>query len=152
METRSAWIEQYWSTDSMSLLSVVCGVMQPAQTLSYTLYINFDNASTRESVRMPRAAHSASPLSLALLALACEARLARDTCSIAHPAHCASGPCRFDPQVAWSAHRGHPSSCPILHARCLCSPHLSLYISRPLTAKRLPGLFPNPQRQRDVSS
>ena len=136
----------------MSLLSVVCGVMQPAQTLSYTLYINLDNASTRESVQMPRATHSASPFSLALLALACEARLTHDTCSIAHPAHCAPVPCRFDPQVAWPAQRGHPSSCPILHVRCLCSPHLSLYISRLLTAKRLPGLFPNPQCQPDVSS
>ena len=37
---RSGWIESN-STESMSLLSVACGLMQPAQTLSYTMYINF---------------------------------------------------------------------------------------------------------------
>ena len=40
---------------------------------------------------------------------------------------------------------------PPSHACCLCFPHLSLSISRLLTAWRLLGLFPNPQHRRDAS-
>jgi hypothetical protein len=58
---------------------------------------------------------------------------------------------RFDLRVARPARRGHPS--PHHHpAHCLCSPHLSFSISRPLTAEHLPSLFPNPrQHHRDAS-
>ena len=63
---------------------------------------------------------------------------------IARPACHAPDPCRFDSRIARPDRRGHPSPCP--HPTCIVSalPHLSLSISRPLTAKRLPSLFPNP--------
>jgi hypothetical protein len=50
------------------------------------------------------------------------------------------------------ARHGHPSSCP--HHVCVLPllSHLSLSVSRPLTAERLLDLFPNPQGRRDALS
>jgi hypothetical protein len=77
--------------------------------------------------------HSTSPLSLALLAPAYDARLACDTAATRH-----------SPRSS----RARPACrTPILHA-CIA---FALPISRQLTTERLPSLFPNPQRIRDAS-
>lgn len=98
-----------------------------------------DNASMWAFVGC-RVPHFVSSLLPTLLALACNARLARDTCflplAVARPA-CHTPYPRGLLTVAIPL---RTPSC----ARYLCSPHISLSILRPLTAKRLPSLFPNP--------
>ena len=100
----------------------------------------------RPSVRTPRAT-----LRLAASAHDARSRLRRAPRPrqlippVVRPARHAPGlpdstPASCSPPVARPARRGHPSGRP--HpTRCLCSPHISLSISRPMIAER----FPQPQ-------
>lgn len=112
--------------------------------LSLIMHVSFsDNASTRVSI-CPDATHHTLPCRFrqrSLLLPAMHALPATLLPPVICPTRCTPG--RTDLTCAL---RGHFSLCPHpMHVRCLCYPHLSLSMSRLLTAELFPGLFPNPQ-------
>jgi hypothetical protein len=111
------------------------------------------------SVRTPRATLRLMLFPPVLLAPASGVCLARVSCA---PSHCSPRPSRAQSSPVHADSTSASSRGPLAAAIprrapypacCLFSPHLSLSISRPLplTAERLPSLFPNPERRRYAS-